>query len=138
MGTILSRRTMIVFTGAFACFMALALTQSAVHAGSGDRIRYKFLLHPPAKLDGPKGKAKYEERTSGRKKLKVEVEHIGDATSTIDVFVDGQSVGAAALSACSTEIELDTENGDTVPTMTQSSVVEVFDADTDVKLLTSV
>lgn len=137
MGMIVSRRTMMAFTGAFVCLLAVALTHSAVHAGGGDRIRLKFLLHAPAKIDGPEGKAKYEERTSGRKKLKVEVEHIGDATSTIDVFVDGQSVGTAALSACSVEIELDTENGDTVPTMTPSSVVEVFDADTDVKLLTS-
>src|SRR5690606_2090366 len=98
---------------------------------------YKYTLHPPAKIDAPKGKAKYEERTSGRKKLNVEVEHIGEATTTIEVFVDGNSVGTAALSACSVEIELDTEDSDTVPTMTQASLIEVFDADTDTKLLTS-
>lgn len=114
----------------------IMLTHSA-YAAKGDRIRYKFTLHPPAKIDAPKGKAKYEQRTSGRKKLNVEVEHIGDATTTIEVFVDNQSVGTAPLSACQTEIELDTEKGDTVPTMTQNSLVEVFDADTDTKLLTS-
>ncbi|NUM56333.1 MAG: hypothetical protein HUU46_22065 [Candidatus Hydrogenedentes bacterium] len=116
----------------------IMLTHSAANAGSGgDRIRYRFTLHPPAKIDAPKGKAKYEERTSGRKKLNVEVEHIDDATTTIEVFVDNQSVGTAPLSACQTEIELDTEDGDTVPTMTQASLIEVFDADTDTKLLTS-
>lgn len=137
MGTTVSRWVLRGLAVTIAGMFVILLSYSSASAGSGDRIRYKFTLHPPAKVDAPKGKAKYEERTSGRKKLNVEVEHIGEATTTIEVFVDNVSVGTAALSACSTEIELDTKDADTVPTMTQASLVEVFDADTDTKLLTS-
>ena len=138
MGTMVSRWVLRGLAVTIAGMFVLMLGYSSVSAsGGGDRIRYKFTLHAPAKVDAPKGKARYEERTNGRKKLNVEVEHIDNTTATIEVFVDGNSVGTAALSACSVELELDTENADTVPTMTQASVVEVFDADTDTKLLTS-
>ena len=139
MGMTVSRWVLRGLAVTIAVMFVLMLSYSGASAGSGggDRIRYKFTLHPPAKIDAPKGKAKYEERNNGRKKLNVEVEHIGDTTTTIEVFVDNVSVGTAALSACSVEIELDTEDSDTVPTMTQASLVEVFDADTDTKLLTS-
>ena len=93
--------------------------------------------HAVAKTpDAEKGKAKYDERANGRKKLNVEVEHIVSATN-IEVFVDGASVGTAALTLGTVEIELDTKTGDTVPTMTEASVVEVFNADTDTMTLTS-
>ncbi|MCC6798459.1 MAG: hypothetical protein IT366_25315 [Candidatus Hydrogenedentes bacterium] len=139
MGTTVSRWVLRGLAATIAGVFVIMLAHTGVSAGSGggDRIRYRFTLHPPAKVDAPKGKAKYEERTSGRKKLNVEVEHIGDTTATIEVFVDNVSVGTAALSACSVEIELDTEDAETVPTMTQQSLIEVFDADTDTKLLTS-
>ena len=135
MGTIVSRRMVGVVSAVVACLFLLALTHNAAYAADG-KIKFKILLHPPAKIDAPKGKAKYEERTDGRKKLNVEVEHIPD-TTTIEVFVDGESVGLGVITGCAAEIELDTKKGDTVPTMTESSLVEVFDADTDGKLLTS-
>jgi len=121
---------------AVACAVVFAMSPGPAKAGDTGRIRFRISLHPPAKLDAPKGKAKYEQRDSGRKKLSVEAEHIANVT-TIEVFVDSQSVGTAPMTACAAELELDTEKGDTVPTMTQSSLVEVFDADTDTKLLTS-
>ena len=136
MSSIMSRRMAVrVFGVAIACVFAITLGLDAAHA-QGGRTRIKFKLHAAAKANNPKGKAKYEERASGRKKLTVEVEHILNTTN-IDVFVDGNSVGTAALVAGTVQIELDTENADTVPTMTEASVVEVFDADTDVKLLTN-
>jgi hypothetical protein len=115
---------------------AVSILGSAAYAQDG-RIRFKIKLHVPTKtLDAPKGRAKYVQRAEGRKKLNVEVEHIVGSTN-IEVFVDGGSVGTAALTGGAVEIELDTKKGDTVPTMTESSLVEVFDADTNAKLLTS-
>lgn len=136
MKSLFSRRALLTMSVVMAGMFAVSLAGSAAYAQDG-RIRFKIKLHVPVKtVDAPKGKAKYDQRASGRKKLNVEVEHI-TGTTNIEVFVDGGSVGTAALTAGAVEIELDTKKGDTVPTMTESSLVEVFDADTDVKLLTS-
>jgi hypothetical protein len=124
-----------VLTAMVACMFMLTLAHNAVYAQDG-RIRFKIKLHTPTKVDAPKGKAKYDERASGRKKLNVEVEHIV-GTTNIEVKVEGALVGSAALTLGTVEIELDTKKGDTVPTMTESSLVEVFDADTDILILTS-
>ena len=135
MGTIVSRRMVGAVSAVVACLFLLALTHNAAYAQDG-RIKFKIKLHEPAKINAPKGKAKYDERANGRKKLNVEVEHIV-GTTNIEVFIDSQSVGTAALTAGTVEIELDTKKGDTVPTMTQNSLVEVQDADTDTLILTS-
>lgn len=135
MGTIVSRRMVGFFSVMVACAFMLALTQNAAHAQDG-RIKFKIKLHTPAKVNAPKGKAKYDERSNGRKKLNVEVEHIV-GTTNIEVLVDSVSVGSAALTAGTAELELDTKKGSTVPTMTQNSLVEVYDADTDTLILTS-
>jgi len=135
MSAIVSRRLVRVVTAMVACMFMLTLANNAASAQAG-RIRFKIKLHTPGKVDAPKGKAKYDERANGRKKLNVEVEHIV-GTTNIEVFVDSVSVGSAALSLGTVEIELDTKKGDTVPTMTSTSLVEVFDADTDILILTS-
>jgi hypothetical protein len=78
----------------------------------------------------PKGHARFEVRTNGRRKLNVEIEKVNLPAGTIlNVLVDNLKVGQIVLSSTlENELELDTEKGNPVPTITTASTVVVTDA----------
>ncbi|HSE20139.1 MAG TPA: DUF4214 domain-containing protein [Pyrinomonadaceae bacterium] len=78
----------------------------------------------------PKGHAKFEVRSIGRKKLNVEVERVNLTAGTIlNVLVDNIKVGEITLNAMlETELELDTERGSIVPSVTTLSSVVITNA----------
>lgn len=75
----------------------------------------------------PKGHAKFEVRTDGRRKLNVEIEKVNlPAGTVLNVLVDNVKVGDILLSAMlENELELDTGKGDSVPTVTSASTVVI-------------
>lgn len=78
----------------------------------------------------PKGHAKFRSRTDGRRKLNVEVEKVNlPAGTVLKVLIDNLQVGQIELSASlETEIELDTERGTPIPSITSTSTAVVTDA----------
>lgn len=78
----------------------------------------------------PKGHARFEVRTNGRRKLNVEIEKVNLPTGTVlNVLVDNLTVGQIVLSSMlENELELDTEKGNPVPSITTASTVVVTDA----------
>jgi hypothetical protein len=97
--------------------------------GSESRIESRLA---GAAINGltPKGHARFETRSDGRRKLNVEVERVRLPVGTIlGVFVDGNKVGEFALNAMlENELELDTRRGSVVPVVTSTSTVVVTDA----------
>lgn len=75
----------------------------------------------------PKGHAKFILRIDGRQKLNVEIEKVNlPAGTVLNVLVNNIKVGEITLSQMlENELELDTEHGDVVPTVTTLSTVVV-------------
>lgn len=78
----------------------------------------------------PKGHARFEVRANGRRKLNVEIEKVNLSAGTIlNVLVDNLKVGQIVLSSTlENELELDTEKGNPVPSITTASTVVVTDS----------
>ena len=78
----------------------------------------------------PKGEAKFRSRTDGRRRLNVEVEKVNLPPGTpLNVLVDNALVGQFSLrSSLENELELDSEHGNLVPSITTTSTVVVSDA----------
>jgi len=107
-------------------FDALA-SSSAIRGSSsgagGDsttaRIRLIAMLAPPASspFRGAKGKVKWDARASeGKWELEMEIEHLPPATA-VEFFFDGVSIGKATTNLFGeAEVELETEDGHSVPT----------------------
>ncbi|MBI4014918.1 MAG: hypothetical protein HY365_03105 [Candidatus Aenigmarchaeota archaeon] len=95
-----------------------------------DRIVLRTALDA---LNGtPSGHAKFEER-SDRTKFSVEVEDVNLSNGTkLTVLVNGNATGEITLSLGRGELELDSRNGDSVPDITEGTVVVVTDQQTEV------
>lgn len=79
----------------------------------------------------PKGHAKYEVRSNGRRKFNVEVERVNlPAGTVLNVLVDNVKVGEIVLTAMlERELELDTQRGSVVPIVINTSTVVVTKSD---------
>ncbi len=113
----------------------MAVSMPVTMAGDGDRIKFRIPLTRTSAEENAKGKAKFEQR-SDRRKVNIEVEKVASATS-VEFFVDGQSLGTLPIVLGTAELELSTKDGDNPPTMTTSSSVEVRNADTDELILSA-
>jgi hypothetical protein len=108
--------------------IALALVASATGAARADVHLEGTLSHvDPARTDT--GQAVYD-MTPDRATLSVAVQNVFRA-DTVDVFVNGDFIGTIALDVSgefvSGELDLDTTNGDDVPTLQDGDEIEVFD-----------
>jgi hypothetical protein len=114
--------------------IALALVASATGAARAD-VHLSGTLFPfdPTRTDT--GQAVYD-MTPDRATLTVAVQNVFRADA-VDVFVNGDFIGTIALSGSgefgSGELDLDTANGDDVPTLQEGDEIEVFDAATDTR-----
>lgn len=82
------------------------------------------------------GRADYEVRPD-RRRLSIEVEDVSGAT-TVRFIVDGVLVGTLPIELGFADLNLDTRDGDEVPEVTESSLIEVRADDTELLLLSSV
>jgi hypothetical protein len=78
----------------------------------------------------PKGHAKFRARANGRRQLNVEVEKVNlPAGTVLNVLIDNVNVGQIVLnSTLENELELESEHGAIVPSITSASTVVVTDA----------
>jgi len=78
----------------------------------------------------PTGHAKFRSRGDGRTELEVEVEHVNLPSGTVlDVLVDGAQTGTITLApTLEGEFEVESEHGQTVPSITSASTVVVTNA----------
>jgi hypothetical protein len=91
----------------------------------------------PPDLQGGIGQVNYEMRTA-RTNLSVVVTHVNSAAA-VDVFGNGEFIGTIVLDPRSGngELDLDTDNGDMIPTLQVGDEIDVFDAADDTTLLLS-
>jgi hypothetical protein len=75
----------------------------------------------------PKGEAEHRVKANGQRKLEVEVEDVNLPPGTVlDVLINGQKVGSLTLNSFHEgELELETENGQTIPSISPGSSVVV-------------
>lgn len=78
----------------------------------------------------PKGRADFRQRTDGRRQFEVEIEDVNQpAGTTFTVLVDQVNVGQIVLGQFfKGELELEAENGQSVPAITTGSTVAVVNA----------
>ena len=101
-----------------------ALADSAALRGSSSsttgtaRVRLIAMLTPSASspFRSAKGKVKWDSRESeGKRELEMEIEHLPPGT-VVEFFFDGVSLGTATTNMFGkAEVELETENGQSVP-----------------------
>ena len=98
--------------------------------GGGGEVRIEARLAGAA-INGlvPKGHARFRSR-EGRRDFNVEVEKVNLPVGTVlQVFVDGQKLGDLVLrSTLENELELNTNDGQSVPVLTNASAVVVSNA----------
>jgi hypothetical protein len=110
-------------------WIALALVASAMGAARAGEVTLTGRLHAvdPARTDT--GLVTYHS-TADRATLSVAVQNVLRA-DTVDVFVNGNFIGTIALDVSgefgSGKLDLDTANGDDVPTLQEDDEIEVFD-----------
>jgi hypothetical protein len=97
----------------------------------GAEVRLRIPL-AGAILNGviPKGHAEFRQRADGRRKLEVEIEDLNlPAGTTFTVFVDGVNIGQIAINQFfEGQLELESENGQTVPNVVDGTTVTVVNA----------
>ena len=78
----------------------------------------------------PKGHAKFRSRSNGQRELNVEVEKVNlPAGTVLNVLIDNANVGQIILSSTlENELELESEHGAVVPSVTPTSTVVVTNA----------
>jgi hypothetical protein len=77
----------------------------------------------------PEGKAKLETKANGDREFEVEVEDVNLPDGTVlNVLVDGTKVGTLTLTLHRGEFDLESEHGQTVPTINAGTQVRVTDA----------
>jgi hypothetical protein len=91
---------------------------------NSERIRIQARLFATEAGPATKGRARWENR-SDRIKFTTELQHVV-TSGAHEVKVNGLSVGFVSIALGRGELELDTEHGDTVPSMTIGDLVEVF------------
>ncbi len=112
------------FASLLLVLIAIVFAVTPVLAGSTwvkTRISLKATDNEPL----ASGKAIFRDRDLGlRRKLNVEVQDVISATS-VNVIVDGETVGSITLVAGTGELELDTNDGDTVPFVFAGTLVKI-------------
>lgn len=107
-----------------------ALTDYA-NAGDGDRTRLRARLANVGANPAAQGKADWEFRTEdGRTKMDVEGRNMSADFSSVDVYLNGVYLASATVFAGSFDVDIDTDEGDTVPMVDVGDLIEVFDSDT--------
>ena len=115
----------------FAAMALLAVAPALLDAKSGEtRLRAQLT---GARIEGltPSGHAEFR-ASSGRMRLNVQVEDVRLPVGTsLDVYVDGNKVGAITIEAVilGGELELNSQDGAVVPNVSRGSVVVVRQGD---------
>jgi hypothetical protein len=108
--------------------IALALVASALGAGRAGEAHLSGTLFPVDPTRPDTGQVVYD-MTPDRATLSVAL-NVFRATA-VDVFLNGDFIGTIALDVSgefgSGELDLDTDNGDDVPTLQEGDGIEVFD-----------
>ena len=115
--------------------LGLALVASAMGAARADVVHLSGTLFPPDPASAASGKVTYFMQP-GRATLSVTAANVIRADA-VDVFVNGDFIGTIALDPTngSGSLNLDTDNGDDVPTLQDGDEIEVFDAADDTRLI---
>ncbi len=88
------------------------------------------LVSPTGSIN-PHGDATYEVYQSGQRELEIEVEDVNAANGTVlSFFVAGNMVGQQSLLDQRARLDLDTQDGQTVPTLNGGELVEVKNGQT--------
>ena len=126
-----------VLLAGIAAIASLVVAPAAIADGGGKQkqrgkqeVRMGIFLTGDAIMGvTPEGQAMFRSRTD-RSELKVEVEDVNLPGGTaLTVSVDGSSVGMITLKRHAGELELRTQDGDTVPTISAGSMITVSAAD---------
>lgn len=122
----MTKRTASLSLMAVVGILAVAIPQADAQSGSV-RLTAKMVT------GGASGKADYRER-GNRRRLNVEAEDLSGSTPSVQgVFVNNMQVGTMVLSACPVpaqhllcgEMELNTQDGESVPVVTRGQIVSV-------------
>lgn len=118
----------------FSFFAAVLLTAlpAVLQGGGSSETRMRTQL-AGARINNmsPSGHADFR-ASSGRARLNVQVEDVNIAVgSVLDVYLDGQKIGSLSVAAVvlGGELELNTQDGDMVPTVSKGSWVLVKHGD---------
>jgi hypothetical protein len=99
-----------------------------------DEVRREADLSATDVDPGASGRARFESRQD-RAEFRVQVDNVS-VTDAVDVFVNGDFVGTIVLDDRGDgELDLNTRDGDTVPTLQDGDEVEVVDAADDTTLI---
>lgn len=90
------------------------------------RFRAKFKSDVKIEDQRPKGKATWKQHKKGRTRLKIRMQQIPGAGTTVDVTACGEFLGTLPVNAeKEVKLSLDTKNFDTVPTCDDTSTITV-------------
>ncbi len=116
--------------GALVAAMLLTLGAGLVAPVTADAASVKLktkLTGAPIGGVTPKGQAKYRDKGTSRK-FHAEVDHVNlPAGTVLTVFVKSTKLGTITLGSDSGSLELNTKDGQTVPTMAKGDVITVVD-----------
>ena len=118
----------LIFAAVFAWVAVPFLMQGKVSAsGNGTPIlvRTANLVAPTGSVN-PHGAAEYQLYADNNRELEIEIEDVNLPNGTVlNFFVDGNSVGQKPVNLQKAKLELNTEDGQTVPVTIDGSTVEV-------------
>lgn len=107
---------------------------TAAHADRRDETRTKIRLTGPA-INGirPQGNAEYRVRDDrGRSRFKVEATQVNLPDGTVLTFKrNGVALGTRTLNLGRAELELNSQDGATVPVIVANDLVQVFTTNTE-------
>ena len=125
-------RTLNVLSIPVAAALALALNFMVLAHDGRTRLESRLTATSAEPLDS--GKAKFEMRDD-RVRFSTEVEDVAVAQQ-IEVVVAGMSLGTVAIDALGgADLNLDSRDGDTVPVLQDGDLVEVFDTNGNILIL---
>ena len=109
-----------------ACGLAMALVGPTVYAATETTIQAQ-LSGPTLNNMVPHGLAENRVRIDGSRRLKVQVEDVNlPAGTVLNVFLNGTSIGSISINSLRQgELQIETNNGQTVPVVTPGALVEV-------------
>jgi len=124
-------RATLTILAALTMIAVLMLMPATVFA---DEVRREADLSATDVDPGASGRARFESRQD-RAEFRVQVDNVS-VTDAVDVFVNGDFVGTIVLDDRGDgELDLNTRDGDTVPTLQDGDEVEVVDAADDTTLI---
>ncbi len=117
-----------VFAALILSVLPISMLVKASGDGAGSVViltRTANLVSPTGSVN-PHGEATYEVSDNGQRELEIEAEDVSASDgTTLNFFVDGNSIGQAAVSRQQGKLKLKTELGQTVPTVNGGSTVQV-------------